>query len=160
MRRGMGVSRERVARAVSYAVTEFDAAAERLQREGSDYLVGGRFTAADLTFAAMAAPLLAVQSHEGYAAYVPPPELLPPEFGSLIVQLRAHEAGQHAMRCFRQHRGRRVLPGSPPLPEPPHDVLSSDEGGVGTDNGSSSGGPPTKRHGGGTPGDGLGPAVG
>lgn len=129
----MDLSPERASKSYSRIVKEFDAVAERLEQQGSDYILDGRFTAADLSFAAMASPMLFPQPHEGFAGYLPPVEVLPDALQQQVRQLRAHPAGQHAMRMFRWHRGKRALPGGgPPLPtEPPHDVESSGEGGGG-----------------------------
>ncbi|PNH06009.1 hypothetical protein TSOC_007669 [Tetrabaena socialis] len=63
---------------------------------GGPYLVGGRFTAADLTFASMAAVLLLPPQ---YGAYMPPPEAWPP-----AAELRGTAAGRHALRMYEQHR--------------------------------------------------------
>lgn len=100
----------------------------------SDYLVGGKFSAADITFATAAAPLLFVQPWEGYGAYVPQIEFLPDSLRDLVKQYRSHPSGQRALRMFRRHRGERQIPCNPPLPnqEPPHGILGgSDERGGG-----------------------------
>ncbi|WP_441292856.1 glutathione S-transferase family protein [Sorangium sp. KYC3313] len=83
----------------------FDAVNERL-RDGRPYLVGERFSAADLTFAALAAPLLAPEHHP---SPLPPPSELPPELRALAEGLRGEPAGAFALRMYREHR--RARPG-------------------------------------------------
>jgi glutathione S-transferase len=80
---------------------EFDFAAELLG-DGRDYLHGDRFTAADLTFAALAAPM--VVPVEYTVALPQPAGNVPPEPRALIERAREHPAGQHALRMFREHR--------------------------------------------------------
>jgi glutathione S-transferase len=86
-------SRERV-RAV------FDEVGERLA-DGRRYLVGDSFTAADLTFAALAASVL-VPSR--YGVPLPPLELLPEPFAGEVRTLREHPAGRFALRLYDQER--------------------------------------------------------
>lgn len=63
------------------------------------YLVGGRFTAADLTFAAMAAVVLHPPQ---YGAYLGGLDGLP--YGHPAAELRRTAAGQHALRMYELHR--------------------------------------------------------
>jgi glutathione S-transferase len=80
--------------------TVFDEVAERLG-DGRPYLCGERFTAADLTFAALAAPLLMPPE---YGVPLPQPEELPAAMAPTVRELRAHPAGAFAMRMFREER--------------------------------------------------------
>jgi len=89
---------------------EFDYAAELLA-DGRPYLCGESFTAADLTFAALAAAMVVPPE---YTVRLPQPEDddVPPEPGALIEQFREHPAGQHALAMFSQHRRERAaVPG-------------------------------------------------
>ena len=79
---------------------EFDFAAELLA-DGRDYLSGGRFSAADLTFAALAAPMVVPPE---YTVPLPQPDTLRPVPRSLVEHAREHPAGAHALRMFREHR--------------------------------------------------------
>ncbi|WP_437902466.1 glutathione S-transferase family protein [Sorangium sp. So ce327] len=83
----------------------FDAVNERL-RDGRPFLVGDRFSAADLTFAALAAPLLVPEHHP---SPLPPPSELPSELRALVEGLRAEPAGAFALRMYREQR--RARPG-------------------------------------------------
>lgn len=85
---------------------ELDATASRLQR--SRYLCGELFTAADLTFAALAAPVLLISPEEGYGARLPEYSSLDDEAQALITEMRTHPAGQFALRIYAEER-RRVL---------------------------------------------------
>ncbi len=69
--------------------------------DGRRYLLGDRFTAADLTFAALAAPLIVPPA---YAAYLPPLERMPAPLRALIDRLRATAAGAHALAMYARHR--------------------------------------------------------
>ena len=85
---------------------ELDATASRLQR--SRYLCGDQFTAADLTFAALAAPVLLISPEEGYGARLPEYSSFDDEAQALITEMRTHPAGQFALRIYAEER-RRVL---------------------------------------------------
>jgi glutathione S-transferase len=76
----------------------FDAIAERLA-DGRPYLCGERFTAADLTFAALSASVLVPPQ---YGVWLPQPEVLPDEIGGVVRAFRAHPAGEYALKLFRE----------------------------------------------------------
>jgi glutathione S-transferase len=78
----------------------FDGIAERLE-DGRPYLFGERFTAADLTFAALAA---AVVVPPEYGTPLPQPDVLPEPVARDVAAFRAHPAGAFALRMFRDHR--------------------------------------------------------
>ncbi len=80
----------------------FDAVDERLA-DGRPYLCGASFTAADLTFAALAAPMLMPPE---YGVPLPQPEELPRAMATVVRELRAHPAGVHALAMFRDERDR------------------------------------------------------
>jgi glutathione S-transferase len=72
--------------------------------DGRPYLVAGRFTAADLSFAALAAPvLLPVES----GAVQPEWRSLPAAMQAEIAGFRRSVAGQFALRMFAEERGLR-----------------------------------------------------
>jgi glutathione S-transferase len=76
-----------------------------LLADGRPYLCGDRFSAADLTFAALAAP--AVVAPE-YTVELPQPDALPPVARTLVGRARGHPAGRHALEMFKRHRRERV----------------------------------------------------
>jgi glutathione S-transferase len=78
----------------------FDIVAERLS-DGRRYLCGERFTAADLTFASLAAAVLMPPE---YGVPLPQPEELPPAAATVVRELRAHPAGAHALAMYRDER--------------------------------------------------------
>jgi glutathione S-transferase len=78
----------------------FDEVAERLS-DGRPYLLGQRFSAADLTFAALAASVLMPPE---YGVPLPQPDELPAAMGATVRELRAHPAGAHALAMFRTER--------------------------------------------------------
>ena len=67
------------------------------------FLLGDGFTAADLTFAALAAPMLLPS---GYGSPLPPPDAMPPVMAQEVYRLRAHPAGQFADRLYAEERVR------------------------------------------------------
>jgi glutathione S-transferase len=71
--------------------------------EGREYLVAERFTAADLTFCALAAPMLLPPQCR---AVQPTLEQVPPRMRDEIARLRESAAGQFALRLFERERDR------------------------------------------------------
>jgi len=69
--------------------------------DGRPYICGEEFTAADLTFSALAAPMLMPM---GYGVQLPQPDELPPYTAEVVHELRAHPAGLHALRMYDAER--------------------------------------------------------
>jgi glutathione S-transferase len=69
--------------------------------DGRRFLVGDAFTAADLTFASLAAPVLLPAE---YGAPLPRLDALPPEGRSEVERLRSLPAGRFALRLFAEER--------------------------------------------------------
>jgi glutathione S-transferase len=69
--------------------------------DGRRYICGEEFTAADLTFSALAAPML---MPVGYGVQLPQPDELPPYTAEVVRELRAHPAGRHALAMFATER--------------------------------------------------------
>jgi glutathione S-transferase len=78
----------------------FDAIAARLD-DGRPYLFGERFTAADLTFAALAASAVLPSD---YGTPLPQPDELPDTVARDVRAFREHPAGAFALRLVRDHR--------------------------------------------------------
>jgi glutathione S-transferase len=78
----------------------FDTVAERLS-DGRPYLCGERFSAADLTFASLSAPLLMPPE---YGVPLPQPDEFPLAMGAKVREFRAHPAGAFALKMFREER--------------------------------------------------------
>ena len=95
----------------------FDAIAERLA-DGRPHLCGERFTAADLTFACLAA---AVVVPPEYGVSLPQPDELPPHIARDIRAFREHRAGAYALDLFRTERRAQAgaTDGRSPEPSPP-----------------------------------------
>jgi glutathione S-transferase len=70
--------------------------------DGRRYLVGDCFTAADLTVAALAAPLVHAPQYRGA---LPPLDALPVEMRADIERLRADRAGAFVLELYAQERG-------------------------------------------------------
>jgi len=82
----------------------FDVVSDRLA-DGRPFLCGERFSAADLTFAALAGAVLVP---EQYSIRLPQPEVLPSALADTIRELRSQPAGAHALAMFRDQRHHRV----------------------------------------------------
>ncbi len=104
LRRYIGGSADASVRAAEDVDRIFDQFAEQLSKGSGEYLWGARFTAADLTFAALAAP--AVMPLQ-YGVELPSLDELPDVPRARIERWRAHPAGRHALRMFEQERGLR-----------------------------------------------------
>jgi glutathione S-transferase len=100
IRRYLNVNEASALTAVQRVDEEFDAVAELLS-DGRRYLVGDRFSAADLAFAALAAPCVCPL---GYGTPLPQPEDMPAGMAAAVERWRAHPAGQFALRLFEDER--------------------------------------------------------
>lgn len=83
---------------------EFDYAAELLA-DGREHLCGELFSAADLTFAALAASVIVPPV---YGVPLPQPDVLPDHTRALVERAREHPAGRYALALFAER------PVSPP----------------------------------------------
>ena len=100
LRRGMRITPESAARSLDRVREVFDMVGRRLA-EGRRYLVAERFTAADLTFAALASPVLLPR---GFGAPLPSLAELPASVLPLIEEMRSTDAGGFAQRLYRDER--------------------------------------------------------
>lgn len=82
-------------------IEEVFASVAALLADGRRYLMGERFTVADLTFAALASPVLLPREHP---FGLPPPEEFPIAAQDQIAAWRASPAGRFAMRLYAEHR--------------------------------------------------------
>lgn len=101
IRRYLDVTEASVAAAVDLVDREFDAVAARLA-DGRRYLLGERFTAADLAFAALASPLVAPPQ---YGTPLPQPEVMADAMAAGVRRWRRHPAGAFALRLYAEERG-------------------------------------------------------
>jgi glutathione S-transferase len=79
---------------------ELDEVAELLA-DGRLYLCGERFTAADLTFAALAGAAIIPP---GYGTPLPQADQLPGPVAAIVRSFREHPAGAYALELYRTHR--------------------------------------------------------
>ena len=77
--------------------------------DGRKHLCGDRFSAADLTFAALSASVLVPPV---YGVSLPQPDALPPQTAELVERVRPHPAGRYALAMFAEHR-REVVANQP-----------------------------------------------
>ncbi|MGZ3439076.1 MAG: glutathione S-transferase [Polyangia bacterium] len=93
-----GATREAGDRAEGVIVDGFDKVSALLEKR--PYLAGDRFGAADLTFAALGGAIVLPRENRWLDSEV---ELTAP-MRAFIERLRATRAGEHAARCYREHR--------------------------------------------------------
>ena len=101
MLRAMQIDAHTVARSLDRCRAIFDRVADIL-RDGRRYLAGDRFSAADLAFAALGAPLVIPPEHP----VALPIELFPEALHRLRDEMRAHPAGGFVLRLYAEHRAR------------------------------------------------------
>lgn len=104
IRRRLGVTEASVAEARTTFMRVFDSVADRLHGNGR-FLVGDTFTAADLTFASLAAPLVLPRE---YGVPLPDLDELPATYAAEVIACREHPAGAFALRMYREHRKSRA----------------------------------------------------
>lgn len=100
MAKGMGITPEAGEAALCTIRQQFADVAVLLA-DGRRYLVGGSFSAADLTFAALAAPALG----QPYGSAPGLDSATPPAMRGQVEELRGHPAGQYAIRVWEAQRG-------------------------------------------------------
>jgi glutathione S-transferase len=91
---------ERAASAIEKAREVVRTVDDRLS-DGRRYLVGNRFSLSDMAFAVALAPLVLP---DGYASRLPPLAEMPQIIKDAVAEMRAHPAGQFALRIYREHR--------------------------------------------------------
>ncbi len=96
IRRGLRVDAAGAERSRTVIDQTFAVVGERLA-DGRRYLGGDRLTAADLTFASLAAPIVLPP---GYADYLPRPDLVPPAFQAIADHYRRTPAGELVLRAY------------------------------------------------------------
>ena len=101
IRKHLRITPESAQRSIERVHKVFKDVGERMG-DGRRYLVGDRFTAADLTFAALAAPVL---FPDGCRAAYPALDAVPAAMREEVLRLRATDAGRFALRLYSQERG-------------------------------------------------------
>jgi glutathione S-transferase len=98
--RYLKITPESAAESLRVVREAFDSVGSRLS-DGRAFLVGDRFSAADLTFAALSASVLMPPE---YGVPLPSPDELPARMASVVRELRDHPAGQFALALYRRER--------------------------------------------------------
>jgi glutathione S-transferase len=100
MRESMRIDDEGAERSLGYVKNVFASVGELLE-DGRSFLVGKKFGAADLTFAALAAPVLLPRS---YGSPLPSLDEVPTELLAQVEEFRSSPAGEFALRIYRDYR--------------------------------------------------------
>jgi len=100
LNRRLAISPGKVEEGLRIISSVFNEVAARIS-DGRPYLCGTRFSAADLGFACMAAPVLLPPE---YGILLPALDQAPLEARQDIQRFRAHPAGQFALRLFKEQR--------------------------------------------------------
>lgn len=82
-------------------INEVFASLNQQLSSGQKYLVGDRLSAADITFAALASPVIRPEHHPIYDSNL---QKLPVEMVEAIQELRQTPAGKLVLRLYREHR--------------------------------------------------------
>jgi glutathione S-transferase len=98
--RHLDIDEATVSRALARVDEELDAVAALLS-DGRRHLAGDRFSAADLTFAALSAPLIVPVE---YGTPLPQPDDMPERMAARVRAWREHPAGRFATRMFAEQR--------------------------------------------------------
>lgn len=100
LQKNFQLTAENAAKSLAEIKEVFDLVDQQLS-DGRSYLVGDNFSAADLTFAALSAPVLMPQEH-----FLKPQPLsqLPSKMATVIQELQATPAGNYGLRLYREER--------------------------------------------------------
>jgi glutathione S-transferase len=100
IRRYLHIDEDTVATALRLVDEELDHVAGVLS-DGRRFLAGERFSAADLAFASLCAPLIVPVD---YGTPLPQPDVMPDAMAARVEAWRAHPAGRFATRMFEEQR--------------------------------------------------------
>ena len=100
----LAIDPQRVSASIDQIHREFDAVSARL-RDKRPFLLGDRFTAADIAFACLASPAVLPPQ---YSAWLPPLDAFSETTRARTLALRETLAGAFIMRLFREERDRVV----------------------------------------------------
>jgi glutathione S-transferase len=100
IRRYLDIDDTTAANALRLVDEELDYVGELLS-DGRRYLVGDRFSAADLAFAALCSPLIVPVE---YGTPLPQPDVMPADMAVRVRAWREHPAGRFATRMFAEQR--------------------------------------------------------
>jgi glutathione S-transferase len=100
MKRIMRIDARGAERSIHKVRQMMDVVADRL-RDGRPYLLGDRFSAVDITFAAFASPMVMPAEHPKVQVDV---SSLPDALREAVAIYTKHPAGLFALRVYREHR--------------------------------------------------------
>lgn len=102
MRRAMKIDEESLEASLVAVQKAFDDVSAKLNDGNHKYLIGNRFTAADLVFCALASPIISPPELQAFSPF--DNQRMPPELVSLQDQLRNTPAGKYVLETYKNHR--------------------------------------------------------
>ncbi len=105
MRKALRIDATRAAKARDRIERFADDVDARLA-DGRPWLGGDHFGSVDLSVAALSAPALVIRPDEGYGAWMPTLDALPPANAALARALRERPIGALILRAYQRERGR------------------------------------------------------
>jgi glutathione S-transferase len=97
--KGLGVTPERAQKSNGYILQELEQVEQTLV-DGRPFLCGKAFSAADIAFSSMLAPVLLPSVEEGYGGVLPSLSDTHGDFAEFVNHVRASRGGQHALAMF------------------------------------------------------------
>ena len=102
MKRLLRINRKSLEKSLGYIEKEVSAVEATLKTQ--PFICGDKFSAADLSFCALAAPLIWLSQNEGYTAELPQRNKAPEELAQIINEYRARPAGEFIVRIFKNYK--------------------------------------------------------
>lgn len=100
LKNGYKIDEENAAKSLEN-IREIFREVDKILVENNKYLVGDRLTAADFTFAALAAPILRPKNHPAMNSKV---QGMPTEMLAVIKEMRSTVAGKYALNLYKEKR--------------------------------------------------------
>lgn len=106
------VTEKNTQKSIDYIYKEFDKV-NNLLKDGRPYILGDKFTMADISFACMGGAATLPTPEEGYGAVLPPLDGPENVLRKIARDLRTSEAGKFSLGLFAQNRGKRAIEAKP-----------------------------------------------